>query len=52
MQEIRCERCEELLHAYREGMVKFRAASERLMSAEADLYRRALQDSLAKNARA
>ena len=46
MQGIGCERCEELLLAYRDGMVKFRAASERLMSAEADLYQRALQDCL------
>jgi len=47
MQGIRCERCEELLRAYREGMVKFRAASERLMSVEDDLYQRTLQDALA-----
>lgn len=47
MQEIKCERCEELLRAYREGMVKFGAASERLLSAEADLYERALRESCA-----
>ncbi|MGH9574424.1 MAG: hypothetical protein ACRD40_12970 [Candidatus Acidiferrales bacterium] len=49
MRETICERCEELLRAYREGMVKFSVASERLMSAEADLYRCALQNALASS---